>query len=175
MIKIFKLNRKKKKNKEKFSQLFKTHQHDLYRIAFTYTENIEDAMDVVQEAAYRAFLKFDTVQEQKHIKTWLIRITINCAIDLLRKKQNVFSIQDEYLNNKASKNPDLSLSLSLEQLLNLLDLDERVVIFLKYYQDCTFKQISEVINLPISTIKSINYRALNKLKKQIRREDMYGE
>ncbi|MFD3449670.1 sigma-70 family RNA polymerase sigma factor [Microbacteriaceae bacterium 4G12] len=173
MVKIFKIN--KKKNKEEFSNLFKTYQHDLYRMAFTYTKNPEDAMDVVQEAAYRAFLKFDTVKEIKYVKTWLIKITVNCAYDLLRKKQKIVQIRNEDLYISSSENFDIPLALSLEALLNLLNSNERIIIFLKYYQEYTFQQISEIINLPSSTVKSIHYRALNKLRERIRREDVYAE
>ncbi|PFN04628.1 RNA polymerase [Bacillus cereus] len=144
-------------------------------MAYTYTKNSEDAMDVVQEAAYRAFLKFDTVQEIKYVKTWLIKITVNCAIDLLRKQQKIFPIKNEDLNIYFLENYDISLSLSLEELLDLLNTNERAIIFLKYYHEYTFQQISEIINLPSSTVKSTHYRALNKLRNQIRREDMYGE
>lgn len=138
-------------------------------------KNSEDAMDVVQEAAYRAFLKFDTVKETKYVKTWLIKITINCAIDLLRKKEKIFPIKNEDLNISYLENSDISLSLSLEELLDSLNTNERAIIFFKYYHEYTFQQISEIINLPSSTVKSIHYRALNKLRNQIRREDMYGE
>ncbi|MCP1124107.1 RNA polymerase sigma factor [Bacillus sp. 3103sda1] len=138
-------------------------------------KNSEDAMDVVQEAAYRAFLKFDTVIETEYVKTWLIKITINCAIDSLRKKQKIFTIKNEDLNSLFSENTDTSLSLLLEELLDLLNTNERAIIFLKYYQEYTFQQISEIIDLPCSKVKSIHYRALNKLRSHVRREDMYGE
>lgn len=176
MIKIFPFPRKKQPDKEIFTELFKEFQNDLYRMAFTYTKNKDDAMDVVQETAYRAYQKFDTVREIKYIKTWLIKITINCAIDLLRKKQRILPIE---LTDKdkliAIENDDIPLTLSLIGLLEVLNGQERTIIFLKYYQGCTFNEIADILNFPASTVKSNHYRALEKLRNSARREDLYGQ
>ena len=66
----------------------------LYRMAYTYVRNESDAMDIVQESAYKAITKCQTVKP-RYLKTWIYRITINTAIDLIRKnKKEVIGIED---------------------------------------------------------------------------------
>lgn len=145
-------------------------------MANTYVKNSNDALDIVQEVAYRSYKKIDTLKETKYFKTWLFKITINCSLDWLRIK-NMVTIEDIVLEkhqNGSDKNIDLSLKITLQDILNELKVTEKTVILLKYYQDYTFQEISTLMSLPLSTIKSIIYRTLEKLKKNIEKEDIYG-
>ncbi len=58
----------------------------LYRMAFTYMKNEQDAMDVMQDLVYKALKKMHTVQQQEYARTWLVRVFINCCKDHLRKR-----------------------------------------------------------------------------------------
>ncbi|MFB5284660.1 sigma-70 family RNA polymerase sigma factor [Peribacillus sp. Hz7] len=176
MINIIESNRRNQGDNDKaFLELFQQYEQDIYRMAYVYVKNKEDALDVVQEAAYRSFLKFNTLNNLQMFKTWLIKITINCAIDLLRKNKQVIHLKKEDIEFLSSSMEDIPLSLSLQDLLELLNEDEKTIVLLKFYQGCTFSEISEVINAPLSTVKSILYRALEKLRKGARRVDMYGQ
>lgn len=146
-------------------------------MAYTYVKNNNDALDIVQEVAYRSFKKINTLKEKKYFKTWLFRITINCSLDWLRSKNKVV-IEDEGLENyqiSSDKNIiDIPLKISLKDILNELEVTEKTVILLKYYQEYTFQEISSFMSLPLSTVKTIAYRALSKLKNNINKEDIYG-
>ena len=172
MIVIF--NAAKKKQKEKFTELFSKYQNDVYRVAFVYMKNHEEALDIVQETAYRAYLKFNTLNELKYFKTWLIKIAVNCSIDLLRKKQKVNQMEIKEHHIPYIENNDVPLSVSLQDLLEVINSNERTILFLRYFEDYTFREISEFLNQPISTVKTIHYRALEKLRERVRKEDVYG-
>ena len=58
----------------------------LYRLAYSYVKNPDDAMDIVQESAYKAILHSDEMRNQDTIKGWLCRIVVNTALDLLRRR-----------------------------------------------------------------------------------------
>ena len=73
-------------NEDQFHLLFQQFQQDVYRMAFTYVRNSDDALDIVQEVAYRAYKHVNSVKNDEYIKTWLLRITINCSLDLIRKR-----------------------------------------------------------------------------------------
>lgn len=167
--------KKQKSNEQAFLELFQQFEQDIYRMAYAYVKNKDDALDVVQEAAFRAFLKFETLKEVQYFKTWLIKITINCAVDLLRKKKKVVHLQTTDTEFLSTSMGDIPLSLSLQDLLELLDEDEKTIVLLKFYQGYTFQEISEFINKPASTVKSVLYRSLEKLRKRTRREDLYGQ
>ncbi|TDL76137.1 sigma-70 family RNA polymerase sigma factor [Peribacillus frigoritolerans] len=142
-------------------------------MAYIYVNNKDDALDIVQETAYQSFLKFNTLNDLKLFKTWIIKITINCAIDLLRKKKKVIHLNKEVVIFNSTE--DIPLSLTLQDLLEALNDDEKTVLLLKYYQGYTFNEISEILNKPLSTVKSVLYRALQNLRKKTRRSDMYGQ
>ncbi|WP_342605168.1 sigma-70 family RNA polymerase sigma factor [Peribacillus sp. FSL E2-0159] len=156
-----------------FLKLFKQYEKDVYRIAYVYLKNKSDALDIVQETAYKTYLKFETLEKESSLKSWIIKTAINSAIDLLRKNKKIISIETKNIKSIFVEN-DISLSISLQNLLTLINEDEKTVLLLKYYQGYTFKEISEFLDIPISTVKSGLYKSLKKMRKYSRRSDFYG-
>lgn len=162
-----------KGNEESFLSLFQKYEKDIYRMAYLYVKNKEDALDVVQETAYRAFKKINTLKNPEFFKTWLIKIAKSCATDVLRKKKKVIHLNLEQKDFIESDDHDLPLSLTLQDLLDTLDEREKSIILLKYYYGYTLKEISKIEELPLGTVKSVLYRTLAKLEKKVRKVDMY--
>lgn len=176
MIEINRLFKKAQNGDDKaFLKLFQTYEKEVYRIAYIYVKNEEDALDIVQETAYRSFKNFNSLKEISYFKTWLIRITINCAIDHIRKSNNVIELIPEYEETLKHNDEDIPLKLTLNELINTLDENEKSVIILKYYYDYTFKEISKTLKIPLGSGKSILYRALNKLRKKATEVSFYEE
>ena len=136
-------------------------------------KNQDDTLDVVQEVAYRSFKKIDTLKNPEYFKTWLIKITINCAIELVKKNKKVIPLKPEYEEFIGSEDEDVSLSITLQELLEQLSQDERGIIILKFYQDYSFKEIADLLNIPLGTVKSVFYRALHKLRKKFKEDHVY--
>ena len=161
-------------NDNAFLKLFQEYENDIYRTAFVYVKNQEDALDVVQETAYRAFKSIKNLKEPKYLKTWIIKIAISCSIDLLRKQKKVVELKPEVEKELSSKDEkDLSLSMTLDDLIQLLNETEKKVIILRYYFDFTIKEVSETLNIPLGTAKTILYRGLNKLRKELNGDELY--
>lgn len=158
---------------EAFLTLFQKHETDIYRIAFLYVKNKEDALDIVQETAYRSFKKISTLKNPQFFKTWLIKIAKSCATDLLRKQKNVVQLNPEHTELIDSSEYDLPLALSLQDLLETLSETEKMIIIWKFYYGYTLQEIAEIEGSPLGTVKSVLYRALAKLQRQVRRVDMY--
>lgn len=135
-------------------------------MAFIYLKDEYDALDVVQEVAYQSFKKIHTLKRPEYFKTWMIKITINCSIDFIKMNKRVLELNQEYTKNVNAMTEDLSLNLMLKSLIDDLNENEKSVLLLKFYLDYTFKEISEILQIPLGTAKSILYRALNKLKKE---------
>ncbi|UNL85007.1 sigma-70 family RNA polymerase sigma factor [Priestia koreensis] len=162
-----------KGNDKAFLKLFQQYEEDIYRTAYVYVKNKDDALDIVQEVAYQSFKKIDTLQKPEYFKTWLMKITINCAINVIKKNQKVIQLKPEFEVMITSEEEDLSLSLSLQELMNTLQEEEKSVILLKFYHDHTLKEISELLKIPLGTAKSTLYRALNKLRKNFKEVGNY--
>lgn len=157
-----------------FITLFKEFEVMIYRIAFIYVRNKDDALDVVQETAYKSLKNIKQLKKPNMFKTWLTKIAINSSMDLLNKNSKNTSIE-EYQNSLKliNESEDISLSLVLKDVLNGLDINERSVIVLRFYQDMSIKDISEFLQIPIGSAKSLLYRTLDKLRLILREVELY--
>ncbi|WP_253735934.1 sigma-70 family RNA polymerase sigma factor [Paenibacillus sp. FJAT-26967] len=160
-----------------YIKLFQQFEEELYRIAYVYLKNQEDALDAIQETAYRSFKSIRSLQEPEYFRTWLVRIAIRCSIDLLRKRSKSVIFTRDYLSLDtitADDQGDIPLSVSLKDLIDLLDEDEKSVILLRFYQDYTIKETAEILEIPLGTAKTILYRSLKKLRKLTVEGDICG-
>ncbi|WAA13994.1 sigma-70 family RNA polymerase sigma factor [Fervidibacillus halotolerans] len=158
-----------KGNMKAYLTLFQTFEEDLYRMAFLYVKNEQDALDIVQETAYRSFKSIKNLKEPEHVKTWLFKIVINCSFDLLRKRKKVLPLTQPIQMDWIGRiEEDLDLKIAVREIIDLLNEDEKTVIFLRFYEDLTFKEISEILDIPLGTAKTIFYRALEKLRKKVK-------
>lgn len=142
-------------------------------MAFVYVKNKDDALDVVQELAYQSFKKINTLKTPEYFKTWLMKITINCSINVIRKNKKVFYLKPEYEEFIGTENEDISLSISLRALIEALEENEKSIVLLRFYQNYTFKEISEILDIPLGTAKSVLYRAIEKIRKQFKEGNFY--
>ena len=141
-------------------------------MAYVYLKNKDDALDVVQEVAYQSFKKINTLKKPEYFKTWLMKITMNCATNVIKKNKKVVHLKPEYEEFIGADNEDIPLSISLQDLIEALEEDEKSVVLLRFYHNHTFKEISELLEIPLGTAKSVLYRALNKLRKQFKEGDI---
>lgn len=163
------LRRAQRGDEKAFLELFSMYENQMYRIAFLHVKNEADALDVMQEVAYRMFKNIKTVKNAEYFKTWMTRVTMNCAVDHIRKNSKVVQIGTEYLGNvevSESYEKEVLLGASLEELMTALEPEEKNVILLKYYYEYSFQEMSEILKRPLGTVKSVLYRALKKLKEK---------
>lgn len=177
MMTIIKLVKKAQKGDQKaFLKLFQEFEKDIYRTAYVYVKKQEDALDVVQETAYRAFKSIENLREPKYFKTWLIKITITCSIDLLRQRKRVVYLEPEITEQTQGEvDKDIPLSVTLKDLLDLLDEPEKGIIILRFYHGYTIREVAEFVELPLGTVKTILYRALNKLRQHVKEDHFYEQ
>jgi RNA polymerase sigma-70 factor (ECF subfamily) len=163
-----------KGNDNAFLTLFQEYEQDIYKMAFVYVKNQSDALDVVQETAYRSFKTLKNLQEPKHFKTWLIRIAINCSLDFLRRQKKVVQLKPELEENLSGDiNEDIDLEVTVRDLIEGLNEDEKSVVILRFYEGLTFKEVSETLDIPLGTAKTILYRALDKLRNNLKGDGFY--
>lgn len=153
-------------DEEAYLKLFTQYEELIYRTAYIYVKNEEDALDVVQETAYRSFKAIESLKKAKYFKTWLTKIAITSALDILRKNKKTVLIDDyrEDMATTEDKTAEITTSLSLLELLKSLKDDEKSVVILKYYYDYTFSMISKILDMPLGSVKTIHYRALKNLE-----------
>ena len=131
-----------------------------YRLAYSYMRNEDDALDVVQESAYRAIRDCRKVRNKDYLSTWIYRIVVNTALDMLRrkKKENIteelpeIPVEDQYQD------------LELRTVLNQLDDKSRTIILLRYFEDLKLEDIADIVGDNLNTVKARLYRSLKKLR-----------
>ena len=134
-----------------------------YRLAFSYVHQEADAMDIVQEGAYRAMLKADTLRDEAFAGTWVYRIMINEAKEYLRKNRRESGEIDENLMAAGEYYRDLDL----HDAIGRLPEQEKTLIILRYFEDKQLSEIAEILEENLSTIKSRLYRTLGKLREEL--------
>lgn len=142
-----------------------------YRIAYSYVRDEQDAMDIVQEVAYKAVKNLKRLREPEYAETWLFRVTINTSLDFLRKRKHEqvgFSMEEKGAN-------DAYDSLMIIDMLRQLDNASRAVIILHTLEGKTFQQISSIIRKNINTVKTLYYKALQALKVQLSEEAIHHD
>ena len=139
----------------------------LYRLAYGYVKNPDDAMDVVQESAYKAILHADEMRFRETVKGWLCRIVVNTALDLIRRRKR------ESLTEEIPEigREDTYENIDVMRALDTLDEREKTVVMLRFFQDMKLSEISSVTGESLSSVKSILYRSLRKLKVKLTEGD----
>ena len=135
----------------------------LYRLAYTYVKNPDDAMDVVQESVYKAIQNASGVRSRGAVKGWLCRIVINTSLDLLRSRTREVLVDQVPETGREDTYEDLDTLRALDQ----LGERERTVVVLRFFEDMKLQDIALATGENLNTVKTILYRSLKKLRGQL--------
>lgn len=159
--------------KEKLKTYVTNNIDKIYRLAFSYTKNQADAEDIVNESIKKALNSINSLKNDSYIGTWFYRIVVNTANTHLKSKSKIIYIEDISENTLITE--DNYKDTDIYNQVMKLDIKYREVIILKYYEDMTFEQITDVLNENINTVKTRLYTALNKLKTALNKEEDFDE
>jgi len=174
-----------------FENLISPHLDALYGYAFSFTKNKADAEDLVQESVLRGFRAFDSFKKGTNIKAWLFTIVRNTYISHWRKKKahkeeswdetyENFSFVESAMDAEDTQRlqgeaTDFLDDSKLEQILgdelvgalNALPEEFRDVIFLSDVQNLSYKDIAQILEIPIGTVRSRLARARGALQHKL--------
>ena len=140
-------------------QLLKQNEEKLYRIAYSYLRNEQDALDAYQELTYRALKNLHKLREPDYIGTWLVRVLINICLDMKKKQRNVV-VSDSITEEGTVDHHTFEISDVIAQ----LSPEEQELIYLKYFQDLKNREIAQHQNIPEGTVKSRLHATLKRLR-----------
>lgn len=158
-----------------FRELVDRHSRTMFKTAYRLTGNEADADDLVQEAFLRAYRKLDRFDGRSQFSTWLYRITVNCGMDLMRKKsrRNARAAMDEgvVLDSVATDDPRpdrLALSgeigRAVESVLRTLSPMERAAFVLRHFEGRSIAEIGGLLGARSGATKHAIFRAVKKLR-----------
>ncbi|WP_158826392.1 RNA polymerase sigma factor [Mucilaginibacter lacusdianchii] len=168
-----------------YADLMHRYKDSIYFMSLKMVNNKEDAMDITVETFAKAFEKLDKYQPEFAFSTWLFRVATNNCIDFLRKKKlNTVSINnmmdeedDRPLQIKADVlNPEETSikkqqSEELKLLIESLPPRYRNLLTLRYFDELSYEEISQQLDLPLGTVKAQLFRAKYLLGNIINRMD----
>lgn len=159
---------------EKFEIMAAQHERAVYLLCLRMMGNREDALDCAQEAMINAYRAFDRFHGDNQGKTWFLRIAHNVCIDQLRKRKNIVSLdslREEGFDpaDQATLSPYAQLEQKerqdmLREAVNDLPDEQKAVMVLRDFQDLSYEEIGEALNIPLGTVKSRLKRAREKIK-----------
>jgi len=150
-------------DKEEFCDQIRIYRNNMFRIAMGVLRNNADAEDAVSESIVNAYEHIETLREYSKFKPWVMRITINEAYRIAKKRNHY----DLWIDGNIPDIPFKDQSNELWSVVSSLENDFRIVVILYYYDDCSVKEISKILSIPTGTVKSRLSRAKCKLKVMI--------
>jgi len=163
----------KQGDREAFMAVTELYQKKVFRLAYAFFHNHDDAMDIVQETFLRLYQKVHMFQKGKDFQNWLLKIAKNLCIDHYRKnykKSNELERNKDIgeMNIAAEKDysvyPTSDLKSIFSRCLKKLTEKQRMIFVMKHYNQLKYAEIAETLDIAVGTVKSLNYKAVRNLR-----------
>lgn len=155
-----------------FRELVLEHSHAMFRLAWRLTSDEAAAEDIVQEAFIKAWRKLGKFRMESSFKSWLHRITVNTAMDYLRKRsrRNQFEMEepewDVSVNAPQESSEETQLDIRRQTQTAMMDLSEveRSALMLKHFEGYSIDEISQMLEITTGACKQTIFRAVKKMR-----------
>ena len=145
---------------------FEEYSDMVYRLAFIRTGSKYDADDILSDVFLRLVKNSHKIKSDEHLKSWLIRVTINCS--------NSFFLKFSRTKNEALLDSSGSVYMESNELIPVvltLPEHQKTIIYMYYFEGYSVEEISKICSIPVGTVKSRLSRARASLKKILKGED----
>jgi len=174
-----------KGDQQAFAEIVGLYQDKLYHMAFRMLGSRQEAEDVVQEAFLRVYRNLDRYDAGMKFSTWIYRIATNLCIDRLRKRKATYSLDAESTEHEGldgyavipsdDRTPESEMLLSetqriVRQAIDTLPAKYKSVMVLRYLHDLPLQEIGEVLDMPVTTVKTRVHRGREYLRKKLERK-----
>lgn len=161
--------REKEIDDRKLLSLIEVDKDRLYRIAYVYVKNEEDAKEIVQDAIYKGFLNIKKLKQVENFNGWITRILVNTAMTYLKKKNRfVYEGEEELKKCSITDENYIDLYEAVDKLQGL----EKTVIILKYFEDYRIIDIAKILDISESKVKNYLHKGLKSLRIELEDKDL---
>lgn len=153
--------------KQALGLLVKRYHKKLCRHSFGYTHDIDASKDIVQDSWSTIIHKLDSLREPNLFGSWAFRIVTRRSLDFVRKKKREIEKVNSYpdLQNEDDAKVDKESDIKrLQLMIQVLPKDQQVVLRLFYTEEYSLKEIAEILEISVGTVKSRLFHAREKLK-----------
>ncbi|MEM8946779.1 MAG: sigma-70 family RNA polymerase sigma factor [Planctomycetota bacterium] len=166
-------------DQDAFGILVERHQDRIFNTLVRVLGCRDDARDMVQDAFVQAFVKLESFRGDAKFYTWVYRIAMNLALSHRRRRRPIDSLDAAKENvgqEPMSQQPTAAQALldqervdQLQHALLQLGDEHRQILVLREFEGCDYEAISEILDMPVGTVRSRLYRARMQLKQQLRK------
>lgn len=158
-----------------FETLYNRHKGPIYRTALAITRQQEAAEDILQECFLRAYRHMDKVDDRAPVGAWLYRIAVNLSYNWLSRRRFSLMPLEEVVDQLVSgpvPSPESTLERgelrqTIQDAIDELDFNHRMVVILFYLQDFSLADIAYILDCPVGTVKSRLYYAREHLRRKL--------
>ena len=149
-------------------EYLKKNEEKLYRIAYTYTKNQENALDVVQEAITKSLENISKLRNEEYVKTWFYRILINEAIKASKNTKSFIDYETitNELSSQSNEN-ELIENIDTFAIIQKLKPKLKTVIILRFFENLKIEEIAYITKTNTNTVKSRLYKAIEEIRKDL--------
>ena len=149
---------------EAFELIVDSYSKMLFKIAYSYTKNIADSEDIVQEVFMKFYRARKNYENEEHIKNWLIRVAINQSLNVIKHNNKSLPVENEYFNNLPDTLENNDRDEEIRKIVMSLKEKYKTIIILFYYDNYNVKEIANILNISESNVKVRLNRARIKIK-----------
>lgn len=168
-----------------FAELVDIYKDKIFHLSYRMMNNAQEAEDVVQETFLRVYLNLHRYDETLKFSTWIFRIATNLCIDRLRKRKAIYSLDADMADSEGTdwyallpsdgETPEKQLVVSetreeVRRAIASLPEKYKSVIILRYLHDLSLQEIGDVLDMPITTVKTRVHRGREYLRKRLENE-----
>jgi RNA polymerase sigma-70 factor, ECF subfamily len=173
---------KELRTEELFTEIANEHMTAIYNFVRYMVFDHEEANDIVQKTFISLYENFEKVDRSRPIKPWLYKVARNHCLDHFRKKK-AYSFSETENEVENIPESDIGIEQQLDSSMYLDKVKEKIkelppdykeVLLLKYFEDFTFEQIAESLDMPVNTAKSNFYRGKAKIFKSLQDDHGYN-
>lgn len=154
-------------DRQALDTLVRQFEKPVFNAAFRMLANVDEAADVSQTAFMKLFENIGRFDPQYRLFSWLYRIALNESINQLHRRQPVVPLDEAPCPDQDVAEETVATSERCDEVqaaLMALHEDYRTVIVLRYFTECSYRQIGEILRLPEKTVKSRLYTARQQMK-----------
>lgn len=152
---------------EEFATFAEKYMDTIYRVAYSWTKNTDDANDVTQDVLIQLYKTTKEFESDSHMKNWLIKVTVNCCKMIFRSPWSKMEDIENYGETLGFEDESY---LDLFQTVMNLDKKYRVPLMLFYYEGYSTAEIASLLGIPEKTVSTRLFRAKGRLRNYLKEE-----
>ncbi len=166
-----------------FHELVGLHKKKIYFLAYDITGDHIEAEDISQEVFIKMYRSLKKFRRDAKMSSWLYKVTVNASIDSLRKKssrpakpiseidqmsvQESLTVSGAHVFDPLRSTESSQIQNHITQALQKISPRERAAFVMRHYNELKLKEIAEILNVDIGSVKSLLFRAVKKLRREL--------